>query len=142
VSAFAASKVVNNLPGILSASTVYFVRSGAGFDIFVTNENGQIVAYPLNQGGGDSTLSGQALVTLPNGVGVFEHTETVEAAGITPADTIIVMFASGDDADENESWMLDPSINPVGTAGANEITFELAFREKTSGPIKLVWKAL
>ena len=47
-----ASKTVNTLPGVLQSSTIYFVRSGTGFDIFVTNESGTIVAYPLNQSGG------------------------------------------------------------------------------------------
>lgn len=52
MSAFLASKVVNALPAVLVASTVYFVRIGAGFDIYVTNESGMVVAYPLNQSGG------------------------------------------------------------------------------------------
>jgi len=43
-----AEKYVSNLPGVLEANTIYFVRTGAGFDIYVTNDTGTIVAYPLN----------------------------------------------------------------------------------------------
>jgi hypothetical protein len=48
VSDFLAKKVVASLPGSLSASTVYFVRVGTGFDIYVTNESGTVVAYTIN----------------------------------------------------------------------------------------------
>lgn len=48
VSEFLARKVVASLPGALSASTVYFVRVGTGFDIYVTNESGTVVAYTIN----------------------------------------------------------------------------------------------
>lgn len=43
-----AHKVVSTLPGTLAASSVYFVRVGSGFDIYVTNETGTVVAYPIN----------------------------------------------------------------------------------------------
>lgn len=48
---FIARKEVASLPGTLSASTLYFVRTGVGFDIYLTNESGTIVAYPLNSSG-------------------------------------------------------------------------------------------
>lgn len=41
-------KVVSALPGTLASSTIYFVRVGSGFDIYVTNETGTVVAYPIN----------------------------------------------------------------------------------------------
>ena len=41
-------KYVNNLPGILVANTIYYVKNGAGFDIYITNNSGTIIAYPLN----------------------------------------------------------------------------------------------
>lgn len=43
-----AHKVVSALPGTLAASSIYFVRVGAGFDIYVTNETGTVVPYPIN----------------------------------------------------------------------------------------------
>jgi hypothetical protein len=142
VSAFLASKVVNALPGVLVASTVYFVRIGAGFDIYVTNESGMVVAYPLNAGGGGGTLSGTATITLPNGRGVLEWTETVAAVGIVPANTVVAFFAAGLDDDENNAEMLDPNCNPVAVAGTDEITITGTFREPTSGPVKIIWKVL
>lgn len=42
------NKVVSSLPGTLTASTIYYVRVGTGFDIYVTNETGTVVAYPIN----------------------------------------------------------------------------------------------
>lgn len=41
-------KYVASLPGTLEANSIYYVRAGAGFDIYVTNSSGTIVAYPLN----------------------------------------------------------------------------------------------
>jgi hypothetical protein len=43
------SKIVASLPGVLTADTVYFVRVGTGFDTYVTNHSGTIVAYPENK---------------------------------------------------------------------------------------------
>lgn len=42
-------KVVAALPSELLADAIYYVRSGTGFDIYVTNASGTIVAYPTNQ---------------------------------------------------------------------------------------------
>lgn len=41
-------KVVSTLPTPLVASSIYYVRVGAGFDIYVTNETGTVVSYPIN----------------------------------------------------------------------------------------------
>jgi hypothetical protein len=41
-------KHVAALPATLEANSVYYVRTGAGFDIYVTNDSGLVVAYPLN----------------------------------------------------------------------------------------------
>lgn len=41
------SKVVSSLPGILDPDTLYLVRTGAGFDLYVSDATGSI-AYPLN----------------------------------------------------------------------------------------------
>lgn len=44
-----AQKVVATLPPALEADTLYFIRTGGGFDLYATNSIGEIVAYPLNQ---------------------------------------------------------------------------------------------
>lgn len=41
-------KYVASLPGVLEKNTIYYVKNGAGFDMYVTNDTGTIVAYPLN----------------------------------------------------------------------------------------------
>lgn len=41
-------KHVSALPGTLTADTKYFVRNGAGFDVYLTNSTGTVVAYPIN----------------------------------------------------------------------------------------------
>lgn len=42
-------KVVSALPSTLEADSIYFVRVGTGYDQYVTNHSGQIVAYPMNR---------------------------------------------------------------------------------------------
>ncbi|MCO7557647.1 tail fiber domain-containing protein [Metapseudomonas otitidis] len=42
-------KVVSTLPSTLEPDAVYYVRVGTGFDIYVTNSSGTVVAYPSNQ---------------------------------------------------------------------------------------------
>lgn len=44
-------KIVSALPATLDADTVYFVRVGAGFDQYVTNSTGTVVAYRANAAG-------------------------------------------------------------------------------------------
>jgi hypothetical protein len=41
-------KVVASLPSTLEANSIYLVRVGTGFDQYVTNSSGQVVAYPMN----------------------------------------------------------------------------------------------
>ena len=41
-------KIVSTLPGVLAANSIYYVRVGAGFDHYVTNSSGTIVAYESN----------------------------------------------------------------------------------------------
>lgn len=45
------AKVVSSLPGTLAPDTVYFVRTGAGFDLRVTDATGSI-AHELNTDSG------------------------------------------------------------------------------------------
>lgn len=41
-------KYVSSLPSTLEANTIYFVRIATGFDMYVTNDIGTIIPYPLN----------------------------------------------------------------------------------------------
>lgn len=42
-------KFVAALPAVLEANSIYFVRVGTGFDQYITNSSGTIVAYPINR---------------------------------------------------------------------------------------------
>lgn len=42
-------KIVAALPPELLADAIYYVRAGEGFDLYVTNSSGTVVAYPGNQ---------------------------------------------------------------------------------------------
>lgn len=54
-------KFVAALPAQLEANAIYYVRAGAGFDLYVTNSSGTVVAYPINApaggGGGAGTVA-------------------------------------------------------------------------------------
>lgn len=50
-------KVVAALPSTLAADSIYLVRVGTGFDLYVTNSSGTIVAYPANYQAGSANLS-------------------------------------------------------------------------------------
>lgn len=42
-------KVVGSLPPLLTPNTIYYVRVGSGFDLYVTNSTGIIAGYSLNR---------------------------------------------------------------------------------------------
>lgn len=118
--------VTSALKGLAPASgggTVNFLRADATW------------AAPPAGGG----TSGAAVVTVTTN-GAFEWSETVAAVGVTAGQRIMVSIASHADTDENSAETLD--INTMsGTALAAQITFEMSFREPTSGPIRLNWSA-
>jgi hypothetical protein len=137
VSAFKASKTVNALPGVLEASTLYLVRAGSGFDAWLTNEAGLVVAYPLNNPG----KAGVATMVLPNGAGVLEWTQTIAAAGIAATDRIMAWLAPGSDGDENTADMID-LVTQGAVAAADAITFTLTLSAPLSGPVLINWKVI
>ena len=61
-------------------------------------------------------------------------------ADIASSDSIMVAIADHADTDENAAEML--SLDAMSaSAGTGQITVTMAFREPTSGPIKLNWSA-
>lgn len=48
MSEFRAQKVVSSLPATLQANTLYFVRTGNGFDLYCSDQTGSI-AHKINQ---------------------------------------------------------------------------------------------
>jgi hypothetical protein len=81
-------KVVSALPSVLEADTIYIVRVGTGFDLYVTNHTGTVSSYALNQSsGGGVQLGGsdaQAMVVSVDGGGPVQPLDVV-AYGGTPA---------------------------------------------------------
>ncbi|TLX65058.1 hypothetical protein DN820_01725 [Stutzerimonas nosocomialis] len=57
-------KYVAALPAQLEANAIYYVRAGDGFDMYVTNGAGMIVAYPANYAKlGDNTTTRPMRIT-------------------------------------------------------------------------------
>lgn len=103
-------KFVAALPAELEANAIYYVRAGAGFDIYVTNSSGVVAAYPLNVGGPGqaffrtepitATAAGQTVFAVPGGytpgaVIVSLNGATLPPADYTAADGATVTLGSG-----------------------------------------------
>lgn len=98
-------KVVASLPTTLEANSIYLVRRGAGFDQYVTNSSGMIVAYPQNQpagalgatfdGGGATITVGSACeVVLPYSMTLSAATFLADAVGSMTIDVRVVALES------------------------------------------------
>jgi len=87
-------KVVSSLPSTLTANSIYYVRIGTGFDVYVTNSSGTVVAYPLNY-----SVRGTADSAAKTSIAVGGRTSIVlDAAGVAVGNAI--------------------QINPTGDIGA------------------------
>jgi hypothetical protein len=108
-------KVVAALPGTLEANSIYYVRVGAGFDLYVTNDAGTVVAYPLNSGSGAGEPAVQ-IVTIDFGVtGQYTDVHTVADAAATATKTVLAWPLPHPDLD---TAVLDPMIvTGIATAG-------------------------
>ncbi len=123
MSTFAISKVLAALPGTLAPDTMYCVRVGAGFDIYMTDSGGQI-AYKVNtdtriayteQTGTTYTLqasdagtivrltnAADITVTVPQGVFVRGDTVGIQQGG---AGQVTVVAGSGVDPVETTTTL-------------------------------------
>ena len=130
-------KVVSTLPGVLEKNSIYFVRVGAGFDIYVTNDTGTVVAYPLNQNGG-----GGGSVSMSSGVidAVWdrqsEYTWTITDAACTTNSKILIQHGTYTSDDENEDEVED--ILSVAVVTVNNGSFDV--RIVANWPIVWVFK--
>lgn len=52
-------KYVSSLPGTLTKNTVYYVKVGSAINVYVTNDTGTIVAYPVGASASPSGSTGQ-----------------------------------------------------------------------------------
>lgn len=115
----------------------------AGANVTLTYDDGAntLTVASSGGGGGGSSLSGTAVITVPQDKrGRFEWTESVTATGVTASSKVIVhLVATSDDA-ENSPEMLDVhSISAVPST--NTLTVSVNFPELTSGPITIGWLA-
>jgi hypothetical protein len=92
-------------------------------------------------GGGGSTLSGTATITVSSAHrGKFEDVETVAAVGVTAASKIFLTLAPTTDDDENSPEMLD-LVALSALPATDSLTITATFSQPTSGPIKINWSA-
>lgn len=70
-------KYVSALPATLEADSIYYVRSGAGYDQYVTNGSGVIVGYPAN-----AALGLAEKVDKAEGQSLMTDAERTKLAGI------------------------------------------------------------
>lgn len=83
-------------------------------------------------GGGSTVVTGSVTVTVPHRS--TEHSQTVSAVGVLPTMQVTLQLAKQPDSAENDATMLDIQACSAA-AGAGSITVDLAFGERTSGPI-------
>lgn len=93
-------KVVGSLPGSLVADTIYFVRTGAGFDIYVTNTTGTIVSYALNQSGG-----GGGGADVKSGTVTVSDSSIVSVSFNTAFSSVPVVTATFNDQQDGSDWI-------------------------------------
>jgi hypothetical protein len=72
---FKARKVLSSLPSTLEADTVYAVRVGAGFDLFITDSTG-LIAHQINEAGVAKTYE-TVSKNLPASNATLAYTEGV-----------------------------------------------------------------
>jgi len=63
------TKTISALPGTLTPDTVYFVRVGTGFDLYVTNHAGTVVGYKLNAITGPASSTARGVVVFGDAIG-------------------------------------------------------------------------
>lgn len=87
------AKVISTLPTTLDSNTLYAVRTGSGFDLYMTDLTGAI-AYKINSSGGGNA-------SYPNFVG---NAGKVLAVNSTETDVEWIVYSGG-----GGSSFLDPS---------------------------------
>ena len=81
-----------------------------------------------------TAIVGQVVVTVP--ANRLEHSQTVTFTGCDPSRFVTASVGPHTDSDENNAEMLDINALSV-SAGTNQATVTLSFREPTSGPVRI-----
>lgn len=135
MSAIRFSKIVAALPPTLAANTVYLVRVGAGFDLYVTDATG-VTAHALNMAAAGSGSATRVVVNVPANVR-NEFVATISVAGVTPTSKIMATFAWDGDTDDNGPEEL-MHMQVFALALAGQIQFTLTHAQGAFiGPFKI-----
>ena len=79
---FKIHKVVSSLPGTLEADTIYLVRTGSGFDLYVSDTTGS-VAHKVNPNQTWTSAGGGLVYFTPNPIGGSLAIEGYGDSGVT-----------------------------------------------------------
>lgn len=109
---FLTHKVVASLPAVLEPNSVYYVRVGLGFDLYVTNNLGLVVAYPLNH----PTASGGVTTITPQQASDLQVNQTAQI-GVYYISALRRYYGGTEDGDL--ILLSDPETFPALNAGWN-----------------------
>lgn len=141
MSEFRAQKVISSLPAILQANTLYFVRTGDGFDLFCSDQTGSI-AHKLNDGDAPiqresfllrSANTGSVALTLP----IF-YTENITLLRVVNAQNTLI--GSSGSAVINVLFGSGASFTTIPGLGGRTITTTVA-NHSVSGTGQLITTA-
>lgn len=134
-------KFVAALPVTLEADSIYYVRVGAGFDIYVTNSSGTIVAYSLNATAANG-FQGKAIIDFGvNG----SDTATAPITGQTTmvsASVIAVALEVKDSADHSADEHFVEEIEILAgsiVAGTGFTIYARTGNKKLYGKFNVAW---
>lgn len=141
MSEFRAQKVISSLPAILQANTLYFVRTGSGFDLYCSDQTGSI-AHKLNDGDAPiqresfllrSANTGSVALTLP----IF-YTENITLLRVVNAQNTLI--GSSGSAVINVLFGSGASFTTIPGLGSRTITTTAA-NHSVSGTGQLITTA-
>lgn len=120
-------KVVAALPSTLVADSIYLVRVGTGFDLYVTNSSGTIVAYPANYQAGSANLN--ALSGLSGAANKAPYFTAAGAMAVYDLTVFGRSFAAAADQAAGRTLLgLDTAATRAATTSATDTTSERLWR--------------
>ena len=129
-------KYVTNLPSTLIANTIYYVKNGLGFDMYITNNNGIIIAYPINT---SNNIWKQITINVPFPAKNL-YTVNIIDNQVTNTSIINLMLDSTTDFDENDIELYNIDFKTKSNNGNLDITIISKDQNVFGGIIKLKYK--
>jgi hypothetical protein len=127
-------KEVSVLPAILEADTVYAVRTGAGFDLYISDNTGAIAHLVNSAGGGGATVK-TATINVPAETRKSYRVNVADAA-VTATSKILIGFGNTSDAAVNDLDELS-EMEVYASAYAGGITVQLRALGGFSGDVPI-----